>query len=135
MLLNTPFEQMPLAWQISLTIVNFCGVLVCLILLAAILKPFARGWSHGIYETILYYRAGADLGRVFTRFLFALLIEPFVWLGKSTTTSITNDKAGWYGIFSWRYDKDLNRKASKIENAKWKAERAAARQKAMDDDV
>ena len=109
-----------------------CGVLWFVV---ALLQPMLRGLSYGLHETVMYYKGGADLGRVFTRFLRALTFDFLTWgIINSTTQSVSNDMCSWYGIFRWHFKTEFTRKASKQYNAEQKAKPAPVENADANDD-
>jgi hypothetical protein len=111
------------------------GYVVLLFVLIYILRPMLRGLSYGLYETVMYYKGGADLGRVFTRFLRALTLD-LLTLGdiNSNTQSVSNNMCSWYGIFGWHFKAEFNRKASKIYNAEQRNKPAPVETETVADD-
>ena len=127
------FKDLPF-W---LAAINTVALVIGYIALAWIalfcMRPLARGLSHGLYETVLYWKAGVPALRVLKRGVRALYFDFPLWgFLNSTTTSTSIGPASWGGVFRWHFRDGFTRSNSIREAA---AERAAARKKAMDDDV
>lgn len=131
------------------TIAMCVGYAVMLVLLAVMLQPLLRGLSYGLWETVVFYKCGVSFWRVFKRFLRALFVDLPLWgILNSGVSNTSNNVSSWSGIFRWSFRKEFTRAISKREAREAKAEaeaidtlgddkraKAAARKKAMDDDV
>lgn len=103
------------------------GYAAMLLVAVLAIKPLLRGLSHGLFETVLYYKCGVSVGRVFKRFVRAVFVDfPFWGFANSNTTSITNNLSGWHGVFSWHFKKDFTRANSIKEDKANAAKRETA---------
>jgi len=126
---------MPKFAQIYAMVCLGIGLLVTPFILGFAIRPILRGWSYGLYYAVLYYKGGAHMGHVVIQGLRAIFVEPILWIGNGSQNSSSTLVSRWYGIFGWHFKKSFNRKTSKVLNGQAKADREAARQKALDDDV
>lgn len=115
------------------TFAMWFGYAVLVILALLIARPLARGLSYGLYETVVFYKCGISMWRVFKRFVRAVFVDLFVWgLLNSGVENTSNNESSWSGIFRWSFRKTFTRAAGK----KWNAQQAAAKRKAaMDADI
>lgn len=119
------FNGMPLYLQILNTLALGIGYTAMLITLAFILRPVARGLSHGLWETVVMYKLACPMSRVFKRLARAFYFDMPLWGFLNTnTTQITNNLSGWYGIFGWHFKAKFNRADSLRERELMKAEAA-----------
>jgi len=96
------------------TLAMIFGYLCLTIIFGFVCRPVLRGVSAGLFETVLYYKAGCSYKTVLKQFLASFTTYPFRWIfrGKSCE-SFSIGGSGWWGIFNWSFDKSLNRKSSK----------------------
>lgn len=92
------------------------GFILFPIMLAILAKPLARGLSHGLWEVVLYWKAGVPLWGVCKRLLRVLYYDLWLWgLLNGTLTSNSVGPASWYGIFGWHFKAGFTRANSKRE--------------------
>lgn len=109
-------------WYITACLLT--GLVILPIMAFISCRPLLRGLSYGLWETVIFYKVGVSYWRVFKRLMKAVFINfPFWGLLNSTTSSITNNAGGWYGIFSWRLEKSFTR-ARSIRESKEAKEKA-----------
>ncbi|AFH14917.1 hypothetical protein LU11_gp386 [Pseudomonas phage Lu11] len=114
-MINTFMSWFP-DWYIAACLIT--GFVVLPIMTAIAMRPLLRGLSHGLWEVVIFYKCGVSFWRVFKRFVRAVLIDlPFWGLMNGSVTRVTNNVAGWYGIFRWSFEKDFNR-ANSIKEAR-----------------
>lgn len=115
------------------TFAMWIGYALLVVVVAIMLHPLLRGLSHGLWETVCFYKCGVSMWRVFKRFVRAVFVDTFIWgLLNSGVSSVSNNEASWSGIFRWSFRKTFTRAAGK----KWNAQQAEAKRKAaMDADI
>lgn len=118
-------------WYIAACFMTGFVILPVLVFLAS--RPLLRGLSYGLYETVVFYKCGISMWRVFKRFMRAVFVDLFVWgLLNSGVENTSNNESSWSGIFRWSFRKTFTRAAGK----KWNAQQEAAKRKAaMDADI
>lgn len=122
------FKDLPTWFAVLNTIALGIGYTVLLFVLARSLRPIARGLSHGLWETVVIYKLGCSMWRVFKRFARAFYFDLPLWgLLNSNTTNISNNLSSWSGIFGWHFKDGFNRADSKRERELMKAEAAASK--------
>lgn len=104
------FNDYP-TWLVVITVIaTIIGYAVFLYFAVYALRPLARGLSYGLWETVVFYKCGVSMFRVFKRFLRAVFIDfPFWGFLNTYTTSITNNVSSWHDVFAWRFEKSFTR--------------------------
>lgn len=101
-------------WYIAACLIT--GLVIFPIIAVLASRPLLRGLSYGLWETVVFYKCGVSFWRVFKRFVRTVFIDLPSWGFLNSTSSITNNAGGWYGIFSWRLKKSFTRANSIREN-------------------
>lgn len=99
-------------WYIAACFIT--GFVVFPIICGYFLRPIMRGTSHGLYEVVLYWKAGVPMWGMFKRVLKLIFIDVLFWgVMNSSVTKTSIGPASWYGIFGWYYEKSFTRANSK----------------------
>lgn len=116
------FSDYPMWFVVITAVATLMGYAILMYFAVLALRPVARGLSYGLWETVVFYKCGVSMFRVFKRFLRAVLIDfPFWGFLNTHTTSITNNMAAWRGAFSWSFEKSFTRAISIRERKENKA--------------
>lgn len=101
-------------WYIATCLI--AGMVIVPLFSLLLIRPLLRGFSHGLYEVVLFWKAGVSAFGMFKRCVKLLFIDIWFWhLLNSTTTSTSCGPASWSGIFSWSFRKGFTRANSKRE--------------------
>ena len=101
-------------WYIAACLITGMVIFPIMVVLAS--RPLLRGFSYGLWETVIIYKCGVSFWRVFKRFVRTVFIDLPSWGFLNNPSSITNNAGGWYGIFRWRLNKSFTRAKSIREN-------------------
>ena len=102
-------------WYIAACLIVGNVVFPIMIFLAA--RPLLRGLSYGLWETVVYYKAGCGTWAVVKRFMWAVLFDLFFWsLANQGTQEVSKGGACWTGLFGWYFRKEFTRANSVIKN-------------------
>jgi len=103
-------------WYIAACFIT--GFVVFPIMLALAARPLARGLSHGLWETVVYWKAGVPIWKTFKRLLRAFWFDLWFWhLINSTLDNESIGGAYWWGVFGWSFKKEFTRANSTRKQA------------------